>query len=193
MTDLHLDHFLYLFHSCTHYYQSRGFHLAQGPWKVLLQDCTAAHYQSARRLFSPQFSGPSPISWLTDCTGSATPMMAAFFPVEKRSFSLILLCTYYILAFTCNLDHSCSILKSRDGFYHFFDYQTVRGLITPLHGGFEFVGACAHFLLPDCTGANTLMMAAFFPVENDPFRWYYYTLITLLHSLRLRQLLLHTP
>jgi len=30
MTDLHLDHFLYLLHSCTHYYQSRGLPLRRG-------------------------------------------------------------------------------------------------------------------------------------------------------------------
>jgi len=33
MTDLHLDHFLYL---CTQYYQSRGLPIAQEPWKVVL-------------------------------------------------------------------------------------------------------------------------------------------------------------
>jgi len=32
MTDLHLDHFLYLLHFCTHYYQSRCLPLAQGSW-----------------------------------------------------------------------------------------------------------------------------------------------------------------
>ena len=49
------------------------------------------------------------------------------------------------------------------------------------------------FRLLDCTAATTPMMSAFFPAENRSFKYYYYTLITLLHSLRLRPLLLQTP
>ena len=52
MTDLHLDHFLYLLHSCTHYYQSRGLPLAQGQWRYFYKTIRRrACYQTVRRLF----------------------------------------------------------------------------------------------------------------------------------------------
>jgi len=102
MTDLHLDHFLYLLHSCTLSYQSRCLSLAHATkmygdifyyttvrghirtlpnfttaflfpnsrafTHFLLQDCTGAHYQTARRS-DFEFWGLLPISWLPDCRG----------------------------------------------------------------------------------------------------------------------------
>ena len=48
----------------------------------------------------------------------------------------------------CDLDHSCSKPhKSRDGFWPFFYYKTVRWHTTKLHGGLipEFGGFCPFF------------------------------------------------
>ena len=93
MTDLHLDHFLYLLHSCTHFYQSRGLPLAQGPWRYfyksvwgvhattlygdyfLLQDCTRAHAHATKLYggfyFISEFEGFC-LFLLQDCTGHTT-------------------------------------------------------------------------------------------------------------------------
>ena len=76
---------------------------------------------------------------------------------------------------------------------HIFYYKTVRGHITRLHGGrASNLWASAILRLPDCTGATTLMIEAFFQSKTDPFQKYY-TLITLWHSLRLRPSSLHKP
>ena len=147
MTDLHLDNILYLLHSCTHYYQSRGLPLAQEPRRYfyktvrrarMLLNCTAsffttrlygdtrARYQTLRRLFYFRIRGLLHIFYYktvrghttrlhgrrrlrilgasahfltTGCHGATTLMMEASFPVENRSFSIILY-TYYTLEFT---------------------------------------------------------------------------------------------
>jgi len=52
-------------------------------------------------------------------------------------------------------------------------YQTVQ------RAGFEFGRLLPILLLPDCTGSNTLMMAAFFRIEKDPFSIIVYTYYTL--------------
>jgi len=68
---------------------------------------------------------------------------------------------------------------------HFlFDYKTVRG-----RAWYQSLRR-----LPDCTGATTQMTPLlFFPTPKTDHFKYYYSLITLLHSLRLRPLLLQTP
>jgi len=96
----------------------------------------------------------------------------------------------------------------------FFDYKTVRGhtRTLPNFTAFfisDFEGFCT---LPECTAAffNLRVSAQFLdyhtvrglqprwwllfsPPKIDHFKYYYYAHITLLHSLRLRPLLLHTP
>jgi len=94
MTDLHLDQFLYLLQSDTHYYQSRGLVMwssySAGAMEVLLQDCTGAHYQTVRRLFfPPNLWGLLPILFLLpDCTGEP-PWWWQLFTAENQSFSII--------------------------------------------------------------------------------------------------------
>jgi len=74
-----------------------------------------------------------------------------------------------------------------------FDYKSVRGRECYQTVRRLFLS----FRLPDCTGATNPMTAAaaFFstPSKTVHFKYYYYTLITLLHSLQIRPLLLQTP
>ena len=119
------------------------------------------------------------------------PDDGCFFLAENRSYSILVLLHTCI---HCDLDHSCSILHT--AFDQFFsEYQNLRGYITRLHDGF-FTNLCAsaHFLLPYCTRATTMKMAAIFTAENRSFSiLLLLAFITLLPSLRLRPLLLHTP
>ena len=115
--------------------------------EVLLQDCTGAYYEIARRFFSsPNFGGFNPflITWLY---GGNHPDDGGILPSRKTIlFDNILHLLHS--GINCDLDHTCSILrKSRDGFWKFFpDYQTVRRHTTRLHGGgFEFGGFCPFF------------------------------------------------
>jgi len=92
-------------------------------------------------------------------------LMAAFFISEFEGF-----CTFFFELPDCTGAH----------------YQTARWLF------FTNLGVSAHFWLPDFTGLPPRWWLLFLPPKTDHFK-YYYTLITLLHSLRHRPLLLHTP
>jgi len=65
-------------------------------------------------------------------------------------------------------------ISNFEGVCTFFEYKTVRGHITKLHGGLYFSppiwGAFTYFFTTRLHGATTLMMAAIFVVETDPFR-----------------------
>jgi len=143
MTDLHLDQFLDLLQSCTHYYQTRGLvtwsSFSIGFMEILLQDCTGANHQTARRLFFPEFFRLLPIFWLPDCTGKPTSWWQNFFSRKTILFNNIIMQLLHS-CIHCDLDNSCSILhKSRDGFRPFFG-------------------------LPDCTGTLPKSTAAFFRI-----------------------------
>jgi len=70
--------------------------------------------------------------------------------------------------------YSSCICGGRGRFCPLFLFSTTR-----LHGGNQPDDGCCFF-------SRT-------PPKTDHFKYYYYTLITLLHSLRLRPLLLQTP
>ena len=142
MTDLHLDHLLYLLHSCNHYYQSRRLPLAQGPWRYFCKTVRGAHYQTARRafFFSPEFWGLLPIFFLPDCTGATILMMAAFFPVENDPFSIIVY-TYYTLAFTATYTTLAPYFTSNVAAFDHSFFPTTR-----LYGG-TLRGCTAPFLI----------------------------------------------
>jgi len=207
MADLHLDNFLYLLHSYTHYYQSRGLPLAQGPWRYFYKTVRGREcYQSVRRFFNYktvrghthtlsnftaaffisefedfcslpdywpaffEFEGFYPIFGLPDCRGLPPWWWLLFLP-ENRPVS-ILLCTYYTLAFTSTYTTLARYSTSHvTAFDHFLPttriygvhYETARWLF------FQIWGLLPIFWLPDCTEATSLMMAAFFTVVNRSF------------------------
>jgi len=169
MTDLHLDHFLYLLHCCTHYYQSRGLPLARGPWRYFyktvrgraryqtvrrlfyfqiwgllhilwLQDCTWAHYQTARRLFSPNLGGFLPILFHYQTACGQPPWWWQLFSSRKPILFNDIIMHFSHSCSTWDLDHSCSILhKSRDGFCPFLRLPDCTGDFSPNLGAFANV------------------------------------------------------
>jgi len=97
------DHFQYYYSLITLWHSLRLTTLASYSTSHLTAfeqfwDGKGAYYQTTRRRL--RILGLRPIVWLPDCTGAITQMMAAFFPAEYRSFSILLLCTYHTLAFT---------------------------------------------------------------------------------------------
>ena len=173
MTDLHLEHFLYLLHSCTHYYQSRGLvtwpSFSAGAMEVLLQNCTV-HTTSLHGgfYFFPNLEGLHPFIDYHSARGNH-PDDGSIFPSRKPILFGDIIMHFLHSCIHCDLDHYCSTLhKSRDGFWHFFRLPDCTGHITKLHGGFEFGGFCQLFGY-QTERATILMMAAYFPVENRSF------------------------
>jgi len=124
----------------------------------LLQDCTGAHYQTARRGSGFEFSGLLPIFVTTRLHGGKPPwwwLLLFYPPVDNPIIFDIIIMHLLHSCIQCDSDNSRSILhKSGDGFSPFFrDYQTVRGHITRLHScaGLRIFGPLPTFLLPDCT------------------------------------------
>jgi len=123
-----------------------------------LPDCTVAFFPNL---------GASAHFLTTRLHGGYHPDDGSIFPHRKpilfNNITMHLIHSYIHF----DLDHSCSTLMSRDIF------PTTR-----MYGGtlpdctvafYPNLGASAHFLTTRLHGATTLMMAAFFPVENRSF------------------------
>jgi len=94
---------------------------------------------------------------------ATTLMMAAFFPVENRSFSVILY-TYYTLAFTATRPLLLLAPKFTWRLLTiFWEYQTVRGYVTKQQGGGLVFGGFCPFLTTRLQGGNHPDCGCFFP------------------------------
>jgi len=118
MTDLHLDYFLYVLHSCTHYYQSRGLvtwsSFSAGVIEVLLRDCMA-HTTKLHGVFFPPNFGCFAHFLTTRLYGVNQPYDSIFSSRNMILFNNIIMHLLYS-CIRCDLDHSCSIHhNSRDG------------------------------------------------------------------------------
>jgi len=113
-----------------------------GAIEIPLPDCTEGglitRLQAACDLF-PKLASFALLFWLPDCTGATTLMMAAFFSVDNRSFTIILLGTYLLHSCThCDLDHSHSLLHMPRNTVTWSSFSVGRAMVVPL---------------PNCTGA----------------------------------------